>query len=172
VNDLERIEREGPKDAPVALRDDAAPATLPPREPEVPTFLVAAHARMQSPAPVAVSVASSAGADLRSTADPDMRTIMATLAHGPLPFVRPDTQDASPTPQPGEEVDFALLPLETYAGVTRALARGEPREATLAANNLTAETFERMARAWARRLQGDPHLLARFRELAKGGASS
>ena len=117
-----------------------------------------------------VSVTARSGADSRSTADPDTRAIMAAIMHGPLPFMRPAAQRSASGQEPHGDADFALLPLETYAGVTRALARGEPRDATLAANNLTAETFERLARAWSRRFQGEPHLLARFRELAKEDA--
>jgi hypothetical protein len=105
------------------------------------------------------------GGRLASTADPDTSAIIAALARGSLPFVRPDQQGPA-----GADVDFSLLPLETYASVSGALARGEPWAETFARHNVSPETFERLARAWARRLQDEPHLLARFRTLAKGGA--
>lgn len=69
-------------------------------ESEVPTFLLAAHARVHGAAPVAVSVASSAATDLRGTADSDMRAIMAALARGPLPFARPEAQSPPPPRKP------------------------------------------------------------------------
>jgi hypothetical protein len=98
--------------------------------------------------------------DLSGTADPDTQAIMAAVLRGALPFGRPD--------QSREDADVAALPLETYASVTRALARGEPREEALKKHGLGAEAFDKLARAWAPRLQRNPHLMERFKELVKG----
>ncbi len=182
------------KQAVSTQHDDAARAAAPPRNLDVPTVLQAVQAPMpalgsplaetskldlaavaaadergrlpfvqaQPPSPSGAVAASS---DLKSTADPDTRAIMSTLTWGPLPFARPEHQPAA-----GADVDFSLLPLETYASVSGALARGEPRAETFARHNVSPETFERLARAWARRFQDEPHLLTRFRTLAKGSA--
>lgn len=68
-----------------------------------------------------------------------------------------------------EDVDFAQLPLATYAGVTGALARGEPRDEVLQRHGVRPEVFDTMAKAWAQRFQREPHLLETFKSLVKRG---
>jgi hypothetical protein len=91
--------------------------------------------------------------------DADLRAIIAAVESGAVPFAKP----AEPPP-------VALLPLETYASVTAALAGGEPRDAVLARHRLTSEAFDAQARAWAQRFQRQPHFLERFKELVRSSA--
>ena len=97
------------------------------------------------------------------TVQADFNAVKASVEQGALPFGRQPGQD---------EADFALLPLETYASLTRALARGEPREEALARHRVAADVFDRVAKAWAARFQREPHLFARFKELATGNAQA
>jgi hypothetical protein len=71
-----------------------------------------------------------------------------------------------------EEFDLSLLPLEKYASLSGALARGEPRDAALARHGLTAIAFEILAGAWSQRFRREPPLLERFKELAKASAAT
>jgi hypothetical protein len=74
-------------------------------------------------------------------------------------------------PVMGGDLDLALYPLERYAALTGALARGEPREQVLAEHQLTPALFENLAHAWGARFAGDPPLLDRFKALARSSAS-
>lgn len=81
------------------------------------------------------------------------------------------------TPGPGrddaeEEFDLSLLPLETYASLSGALASGESRDVAVARHGLTVQAFEILARAWAQRFQREPRLLEKFRELARSSAAA
>jgi hypothetical protein len=83
---------------------------------------------------------------------------------GPVvPFV-------SPPPAPSGEIDLARYPLELYASITGALARGEPRAQVLAERGLTPALFEKVAHAWGARLAAEPQLLQRFKALARSSA--
>jgi hypothetical protein len=125
----------------------------------------------QGPLPFAHSSAPSPASVPEKTA-PKPRRQSGTLSEasslkyteGPLPFARP----SPPAGEARDDVDFTLLPLETYASVSRALAHGEAREEALAKHHVSAETFDRLAKAWSTRFQREPHLLARFKELATG----
>ena len=99
---------------------------------------------------------------LGGTMDADLSTIIAAIKSGELPFA---AQASSPSDV--ESTDLALLPLETYASVSGALARGESRNEVLAKHRLSLEMFERLARAWALRFQREPYLLERFKDLAR-----
>ncbi len=106
------------------------------------------------------------------TIQTDLSAIVAAVGRASLPFG--DSEPARPAEahEGREEADFALLPLETYASVSGALARGEPREEALARHGVTAEVFERLTRAWSQRFPREPHLLARFKDLARGNTAS
>jgi hypothetical protein len=87
-----------------------------------------------------------------------------------LPFIRAERPGQGPA-ETGEDLDLSLLPLETYASVSGALARGDSREATLKRYGLTAPAFDIFARAWAQRFQREPSLLEKFKELARSSAA-
>ncbi|MFT3770165.1 MAG: hypothetical protein QM820_32450 [Minicystis sp.] len=106
------------------------------------------------------------GSHLAGTIDADFRAIKAAMERGPLPFAHPEPSTSD------EDRGEALPPLETYAGVTGSLARGEPRDEVLARHGLSAEAYDRMTKAWAQRFQREPHLLTRFQELARSSAAS
>ncbi len=126
----------------------AAPSfTAPPTEPAKPPAIVA-----------------KAPPQLAGTANVDLSAIIANIQGGGLPFARSEPQD--------EEADVSLLPLETFAAVSGALARGESREAALAKHGLTSATFDVLAKAWAQKFQREPQLLERFKELAKSSAAT
>jgi hypothetical protein len=103
------------------------------------------------------------------TVQADYQAVEASVQQGPLPFA--PAVPAAPAAPP-EEGDFALLPLETYASVSGALARGEAREEALAKHHISAEEFDRLAKVWSQRFQREPHLFARFKELATGSAAA
>lgn len=116
--------------------------------------------------------------DLAGTADTDMSVIIAGIRAGGLPFVEPPKippPPASAAPGstvtqalPAYSIDFARYPLELYARVTAALARGEPRDEVLAAHQLNTDLFDSIARAWTTRFRDEPALLERFRGLVRG----
>ena len=136
-------------------------ARLPFVKPEPASAGGAADARREARPTVELPAApdlAAAPKDLSGTADADTRAVMAAILRGPLPF--------GPSDPPHDAADVAALPLETYASVTRALAHGERRDDALGKHGLSAEAFERLAKAWAPRLQQDPQLMARFKELA------
>jgi hypothetical protein len=98
------------------------------------------------------------------TMNADLSQIVAAVNRGALPF-------KTDAPAGGSDSgDSAQLPLETYAAVSGALARGVPRETALAKYNLLPEDFDRLAKAWAQRFQREPHLLDKFKELASNAA--
>jgi hypothetical protein len=74
-------------------------------------------------------------------------------------------------PVMSDEVDLQRYPLELYAAITGALARGEPREQVLTAHQLAPELFDRIGKAWAARFAEDPPLRARFQDLARQAVS-
>jgi hypothetical protein len=88
-----------------------------------------------------------------------------------LPFAHVERPGPGPA-EAGEDFDLSLLPLETYASVSGALARGDSREATLRRYGLTGEAFEILAKAWAQRFRREPHLLDKFKELARSCATA
>jgi hypothetical protein len=94
-----------------------------------------------------------------------------TVERGLLPFARSETPGPGAA-EGGDDSDLSLLPLETYASVSGALARGESREATLKRCGLTVEAFEILARAWAQRFQREPNLLEKFKELARSSVAA
>jgi hypothetical protein len=131
-------------------------------------------------------------ARLAGTAEADLSAIVAAVQRGPLPFAAsatpspasvPEAAKPPPAPPPpgspstvalpamGDEIDLAQYPLELYASLTGALARGETREQVLAAHHLTPALFEKLARAWGARFRSDPQLLERFQTLARSSAS-
>jgi hypothetical protein len=87
-----------------------------------------------------------------------------------LPAVR--RQGSVDSARGEENLDLSLLPLEKYASLSGALARGEPRDAALARHGLTAGAFEILASAWVQRFQREPQLLERFKELAKSNIAA
>ncbi len=91
----------------------------------------------------------------------DMSDAVAS-ARAAMPFSRAE----GPPPKSSQEVDLEALPLETFAALSAALARGESREGVLAKHGLTSAAFDAIAAAWGRRLQREPNMLARFNELA------
>lgn len=131
------------------------------------------------------------------TMSADLASIVANIGkHGALPFApaKDGAPEAAPpsfgattpapvsassvhaatmllpaTPAP-EEVDLAAFPLEVYATITGALARGEAREEALARHRLDAASFDKLAKAWAQRFAKEPQLLVRFKELARTSA--
>ena len=117
-------------------------------------------------APAAPAPVRPLGAHLAGTMDTDFRAIKAAMERGPLPFGRPE---APPTV---DDAAAPLPPLETYAGVTGALARGEPRDEVLARHGLSPDAYAKMAKGWGDRFGRDPHLLATFQELARNSAAS
>jgi hypothetical protein len=82
------------------------------------------------------------------------------------PFAPAPAAPAAPA-----EVDLSKYPLELYAALTGALARGEPREKVLAECRLTPALFDTLAHAWGARLTADPELLVRFTALARSSAA-
>ena len=116
--------------------------------------------------------------NLAGTADADMSVIIAGIRAGGLPFVEPPKVPPPPASAapgsaatqalPAYSIDFARYPLELYARVTAALARGEPREEVLAAHQLNTDLFDSIARAWTTRFRDEPALLERFRCLVRG----
>jgi hypothetical protein len=78
---------------------------------------------------------------------------------------------APAAPTASAEVDLGKYPLELYAALTGALARGEPREKVLAEYRLTPTLFDTLAHAWGARLTADPELLVRFTALARSSAA-
>jgi len=166
------------------------PAPTQPRGPELPSYLQSPA----SPMPVApvtppasvpppliqarMDAEPASRSDLGGTANMDLSAIVAAVKRGSMPF-KPTGGSSPPPPLnttgPGSEVDLAevpLLPLETYASVTGALARGEARDEVLARHGLSADTYAKMARGWTDRFGRDPHLLATFQELARNSAAS
>ena len=95
------------------------------------------------------------------TMNADFSAIVAAVSQGGLPWKRP-----------ADEVDLSPMPLATFAEISGALARGEPREEALAKHGLSAETFSKLAQGWAQRFQQDPALAATFKELARASAST
>jgi hypothetical protein len=104
------------------------------------------------------------------TVGADFSDVVAAVKKGALPFSRPEQPHAGHA-ETGEEPDLAQLPLETFAEVSGALARGESRDAALARHGLTSAAFDLLAKAWAQRFQREPQLLERFKELAKISAA-
>jgi hypothetical protein len=103
----------------------------------------------------------------------DPPAILVAIERGRLPFAPspaepPGRSEPRATADHVDEGDLTQLPLETYASVCAALARGEPRPEALARYGLTAETFDRLGKAWSQRFQHEPQLVARFKELATG----
>jgi hypothetical protein len=112
----------------------------------------------------------------RFAADPPLRMTFAARYAKYAAYLQELSQDLSsarseaPGGAPGREhLDLTLLPLETYAKLSAALARGELREAALRRHGLTPAAFDILARAWAQKFQQEPALLERFKELARGG---
>ena len=68
-----------------------------------------------------------------------------------------------------DPADLRRMPLDAYAQVSAALARGEDRDAVLGRHGLTRPVFEDLARGWARRFGEDPALLETFRDLVRSG---
>ncbi|MFO0614804.1 MAG: hypothetical protein U0414_19610 [Polyangiaceae bacterium] len=66
-----------------------------------------------------------------------------------------------------EQVDLSLFPLEIFAEISGGLARGEERTALLNSRGLTDALYDVLAQAWAQKLEGDPVLMSRFKELAR-----
>lgn len=95
------------------------------------------------------------------TMNADFSAIVAAVSQGGLPWKRP-----------ADEVDLSPMPLATFAEISGALARGEPREEALAKHGLSAETFSKLAQGWAQRFLQDPALAATFKELARASAST
>lgn len=104
------------------------------------------------------------------TVGTDLSAIVAAVQQGAHPFARSETSDSRHAGT-GEEPDLALLPLETFAVVSGALARGESRDAALARHGLTSAAFDALATAWSQRFQREPQLLERFKELARSSAA-
>ncbi len=77
----------------------------------------------------------------------------------PTPFNRPRIKP--------EDLDLSLFPLEVYAAISGALARGEPRSAVFAKHRLTDEFYDALGVAWGLRFQKEPELGARYREMAR-----
>jgi hypothetical protein len=114
--------------------------------------------------------------DLRvgsGTGDIDFQAIAAMAQRGLLPFASAAPAHVAPVQAapagaaPTEAQASEPLSLETYAAITGALARGEPREHVLSRHGVTAEAFDEQARAWSRRSQNEPELVARFKELVR-----
>jgi hypothetical protein len=101
----------------------------------------------------------SSSASLTGTVEGD-----ASMFGPVVPFV-------SPPPAALGEPDLARYPLEVYASITGALARGEARAQVLAERGLTPALFEKVAHAWGVRLAADPRLLLRFKALARASAA-
>jgi hypothetical protein len=187
------LERLGPIGAPA--QPEREPREPEPRETEtaIPSYLQAPLPA--DPLPVAVAPAperESPRVRFGGTADMDLSGIVAAIERGALPFAAslqraaaqqrpssppPSAGEPAASPEPAaaetsEEIDLAAFPLEAYASVSGALARGESREEALAKHRLSAELFDKLAKAWAHRFEREPHLLARFKELARTSAAS
>jgi hypothetical protein len=102
---------------------------------------------------------------IAGTVEADLSSIIAAVERGALPFA------GAPAPA-AVEIDLARYPLELYAALTGAIARGAPREQVLPGHGLTPAAFEALARAWGARFAGEPELLLRFQALARGGGRS
>lgn len=177
------------------------PAPLLEPEKALPSFLQPAQLPVSPPPllpvmppalPEALPVVHRPPSRLAGTAEADLSAIVAAVQRGALPFAasatpspasvpeveRPPPAPPSPGSPPtmalpvmGDELDLALHPLDSYAALTGALARGEPREQVLAEHHLTPALFEKLAHAWGARFAGDPQLLERFQSLARSSAS-
>jgi hypothetical protein len=130
----------------------------------------AALAALREASPPAADPRPARPARSGATASMDASAFVPPADRAPLPFARHDAGGAAGAAEAKDDADLAQLPLETYASVSAALARGEPRPEALARHGLRAEAFDKLAKAWAQRFQREPHLLARFKELAKGMA--
>jgi hypothetical protein len=104
------------------------------------------------------------------TVGADFSEIVASAKRGGLPFSRPEPPRAEPTGT-ADEPDLSQLPLETFAAVSGALARGEARDAALGRHGLTSAGFDILAKGWAQRFQREPQLLERFKDLARNSAT-
>lgn len=118
---------------------------------------------------------------LAGTTEADFSAIVASIRSGALPFAdasrSPPTPPALPSPPPAPTstaatqalpgFDFDRYPLDLYARITGALARGEPRDDVLAAHELTSDLFDKIARAWTARFNSEPALFTRFKELVR-----
>lgn len=100
------------------------------------------------------------------TRNADLSAVIASVELGGLPW-----KSGEPG-RPADEVDLSPMPLATFAEISGALARGEPREEALAKHGLSAETFSKLAQGWAQRFQQDPALAATFKELARASANT
>jgi hypothetical protein len=176
----------------------ALPPRLARPEMALPSFLQPAPLPASPPAPVLpvsppeLPPVHRPPARLAGTAEADLSAIVAAVQRGALPFAAsaapspasvPEAAKAPPAPPPpgspstvalpvmSDEIDLALYPLERYAAVTGALARGEPRDQILSEHHLTPALFEKLAHAWGARFAGDPQLLDRFKALARSSAS-
>jgi hypothetical protein len=114
--------------------------------------------------PQALPTVQRAATALTGTVDADVAAFAPAT-----PFAAPP---APPPPPAGPgELDLGNYPLELYAALTGALARGEPREKVLAEYRLTPALFDTLAHAWGARLTADPELLVRFTVLARSSAA-
>lgn len=104
------------------------------------------------------------------TEEADPRALVAA-DRGVLPFGRLETP-SQVLADAEEELDLSLLPLETYASLTGALASGESRDVAVKRHGLTVAGFEILARAWAQRFKREPHLLEKFKDLARSSAAA
>ena len=120
---------------------------------------------------------------LAGTGNLDLTAIVAAIRQGGLPFAHapspqagatpaPEGRPGSATPDAGPAEAREELPLETFALVSGALARGESRDVALARHGLTSAAFDVLAKAWAQRFQREPQLLDRFKELARSSAAT
>jgi hypothetical protein len=101
-------------------------------------------------------------AGLTGTMDAGVAFFAPATPFGPPPA-------PTPPPAPGE-IDLAKYPLALYAAIAGELARGEPREKVLAANNLTEGLYDQVAHAWSARFQKEPQLQLHFNALARSSA--
>ena len=66
-----------------------------------------------------------------------------------------------------EDVDLSLFPLEKYAEISGALARGDARSTVLAKYRLTDDFYDALGMAWGARFQREPELGERYMEMAR-----
>jgi hypothetical protein len=128
--------------------------------------------------------------ELTLTAETDRQAIIAAIQSKAVPF-NPSAQSSLANPEPrdeearraprkpeggpstavlpvmSDEIDLRQYPIELYAAITGAIARGAFRDRVLAAHHIAPELFDRIAKAWGARFAAEPHLLARFQELVR-----
>ena len=101
------------------------------------------------------------------TAEMDLSAAMAAAKKSLTPFVRSESAAGHAPGGVAGDVDLTRMPLEVYAAISGALARGEAREEVLRRYGVNAEVFGKLASGWAPRFEREPHLYARFVELAR-----